>query len=119
MKTASFLTGNMLFGGDINISDKTSISISVEDITITGSITKIFEQKVEFDSKTLPIFRYLPFELKDFELELGSNYKLSAHVDVNNSGSIEPGDYTTRKTYPVVTGLEQIDLQMERVKLLP
>ena len=116
MKTASFLTGNLLFGGDINVSDKTSILISIEDITVASSATKIFEQKVEFDPKTLPIFRYLPFELKEFELEPGNSYKLTAHVDVNSSGSAELGDYLTKKTYPVVTGLEQIDLQMEKVR---
>lgn len=116
MKTASFLTGNMLFAGDVNVSDKTSITISIEDITVAGVKAKIFEKKVEFDPKSLPIFRYLPFELKEFGLESGRSYKLSAHVDANSSGTVEPGDYLTRKTYPVVTGMEEIDLQMELVK---
>ena len=115
MKTASFLTGNLLFGGDIKVTDKTSITVTIEDVTTAGEKTKTFEQKVEFDPQALPVFRYLPFELRDFELEPGNSYSLSAFVDVDNTGSPEKGDYVTRKTYPVVTGLEQIDLQMENV----
>ena len=116
MKTASFLTGNMLFDGDLKVSDKTTITIAIEDITISGGKTEILEKKLSFDPKSLPIFRYLPFELKEFELEQGRSYRLSAFVDVDSTGSVDSGDYQTKRSYPVVTGFEEIDLQMERVR---
>lgn len=116
MKTASYLTGNILFDGDIKVSDKTTINISIEDVTISGEKTPLLEKNLVFDPSSLPIFRYLPFELKEFELEQGRSYRLSAHVDVNSTGSIDPGDYLTKRDYPVVTGFEELDLQMERVR---
>lgn len=116
MKTASFLTGNILFDGDVKVSDKTTVTLRIEDITDPDKKITLLEKQLTFDPKTLPVFRYLPFELKEFEVEPENNYRLSAHVDVNSTGSVDPGDYLTKKNYPVVTGFEEIDLQMERVR---
>jgi hypothetical protein len=116
MKTASYLTGNILFDGDLKVSDKTTITLAIEDVTTSNKKGKVLEKKLDFDSKTLPIFRYIPFELKEFELEPDRRYSLSAFVDVASNGSVESGDYLTKRSYPVVTGFEEIDLQMERVR---
>ncbi len=116
MKTMSYLTGNLLFDGSIQVSKIATIKIIIDDVTITDASEKVYEKAIEFDRDSLPLFKYLPFELKDFEHEPSRRYELSAHMDMNNSGKIESGDYITTQSHPVVTALEDIDVQLSRVE---
>jgi len=112
MKTSSFLTGNLLFDGNINIPHNSTIKISIEDVSDKQIV---LEKDVEFDSESLSVFRYLPFEIKEFETEAGRSCKIQAHVDIGSTGKVKPGDFITKQSCPVITGFEEINLQLELV----
>ena len=114
MKIMSYLTGNILFDGSIDIPQTAALKIAIEDVT-TSNVEKVYEKAIDFDAQTLSLFKYMPFELKDFEHDPTRSYQLSAHVDKGNTGSVEDGDYVTTDSYPIVTALEEINLQLARV----
>ena len=115
MKTMSYLTGNILFDGSIDIPQTAVIRVIIDDVTIANGSKRAYEKEIDFDAQSLALFKYMPFELKDFEHDPSYQYQLSAHVDVLNTGKIESGDYTTESSYPIVTALEEINLQLSRV----
>lgn len=112
MKTISYLIGNLLFDGTFKAEDNASIKIVIEE---TSSQNTVYEKAIPFDKSSLPIFKYLPFELKDFEFEPGESFELYAHMDMDNSGSQSKGDFISEKM-PVVTGFEELNLQMAQIR---
>jgi uncharacterized lipoprotein YbaY len=115
MKTLSYLTGNILFDGSIDIPQTATIKITIDDVTIANSDERAYEKKIEFDAQALSVFKYIPFELKDFEHDPARQYQLSAHVDVASTGTLDEGDYVTNTAYPIVTALEEINLHLTKV----
>jgi len=115
MKTMSYLTGNLLFDGDAHFTSDATIKVVIEDVTVPNDEETVYEKVIDFDAQALSIFRYLPFELKDFEHDPSRCYQLSAYVDVTNNGKIEKGDYASTDIYPVVTAMEEINVQLSRV----
>ena len=115
MKTLSYLTGNLLFDGNLVFKPDAKLRIKIQDVTVRGDEELVYEKDIPFEAKSLAIFRYLPFELKDFEFDASRRYELTAHVDQQANGQIESGDYATDRGYPVVTAMTEVDMNLVRV----
>lgn len=111
----SYLTGNILFDGTPKVTDEAVLKVVIEDVTISGNPEVAYSKQLEFDASSIAIFKYMPFELKDFEYDLTRRYELRVHVDMQNNDQISEGDYITDSSQPIVTGMEELDLQLTRV----
>lgn len=115
MQSVYLLTGNAIFPEDPMLDDSSVVRLYLEDITTSKvGVIRVAEETVSFDS-SLSIFKYLTFEFGGFDLDPSRQYRLGMHVDKNGNGKVEPGDYVTKDEYPILTGLEEISIQLARV----
>jgi len=116
MQSVYLLSGSAVFPEDPKLTGESKIRLILKDITTEklGAI-KIAEKEVDSDANDLAIFKYLTFDFGDFDMEEERKHVLSMHVDKNGNGKVEEGDYITTDVYPVVTGLEEFTLQLEKV----
>jgi putative lipoprotein len=57
----------------------------------------------------------VPFEIQvpAERIDERGSYSVSAHIDLGGSGQVEPGDYISTQTYPVLTGRYPDDVEVE------
>jgi hypothetical protein len=115
MKTATYITGNLLFDGDLKIEKNAKIRLTVIDTTMQTDEV-VYRQELPFDASSLAVFKYLPFELRDAELDRSRSYILKAHLDQNGNEQEDVGDYLSTTSHPIVTGLEEFNIQLNRRK---
>lgn len=116
MQGVYLLSGTAIFPEDPKLTEKSVINLILDDVTtIKLGAIRIAEKQVEFEPNDIAVFKYLNFDFKDFEIDENRKYLLAMHVDRNGSGAVEKGDFITKETYSVVSGLEQFQMQLTRV----
>lgn len=107
MSVATLVSGTILFEGSESISADANVKVILYDVT-EEIPEKVFEQILECDKDSLLVFKYLPFEIKGFDLDEDRRYNLSVHIGKHDD--IECGDYISTKRCSVKTGLEHFDI---------
>lgn len=100
-----YLTGNIVFDGDIRVSEDSKLVGVFED----SNKRPVYTEQIDCSINTLAIFKYMPFEIKT-DLDLDG---LSFRAEVRNG----PVAYQS-EPYKITSGIEQFDVQMRRVKQL-
>jgi len=116
MQGVYLLSGTAIFPEDPKLTEKSVIRLILEDVTtIKLGAIRIAEKQVEFDPSEIAVFKYLNFDFRGFDIEENRKYLLAMHVDRNGNGTAENGDFITKETYSVVSGLEQFQMQLTKV----
>ena len=116
MQGVYLLSGTAVFPEDPKLTEKSIIRLILEDVTTAKlGMIRIAEKQVEFDPDDIAVFKYLNFDFKDFEMDENRKYTLAMHVDRNGNEIAEAGDFVTKETYSVVSGLEQFQMQLTKV----
>jgi len=110
MITTTLVTGTLMFEDAAKLPETAKVVIVLEDETGT-TVVKQYEP---FDSKSLSVFKYLPFELRNFELPEGKRCRISAFVDTKGTERPQDAAYMSREALPIVSGLEDVVLNLAR-----
>lgn len=105
MITTTLVTGTLMFDGTFEVPETAKIFVTLTD----GNNTKCEEKQIEFDHKSLAVFKYLPFELRNFEMPEVSPVRVSASITCET-----PAKYRSREPVEIKTGLEDVLLNMVR-----
>ena len=112
MLTTTLVSGNLLFAEKVNLPASAKIRLLLLDIT-AGKVA--LEQELPFDAKLLAIFKYLPFQFKNFELLDGHQYEMKAHVDLLGDKQLKVGDFVSTDKFEIKYGLEEFDIAVTKV----
>lgn len=115
MLTTTLVSGHLLFADRVSLPESAKIRLKIVDIT--DPIEKVLvEENPAFDARLLSVFKYLPFEVKNFELEKGRSYRLKVHVDLSGKGTLQKGDFVSVGDLNILTGLEEFDVSLTKVE---
>jgi uncharacterized lipoprotein YbaY len=80
------------------------VVIELEDISRADAPSQI-AARLHLETGTLRSGDTIPFaiEIPAGALDEQSLYSVRVHIDVNGSGIVDPGDYITMQSYPVLT----------------
>jgi uncharacterized lipoprotein YbaY len=98
---------DVLVSGEISIADSGSsfsgatVYVRLEDVSQADAASTVVAEQVMRDvsSADLPLSFSLSGELPDEQ----ANYIVSVHVDVDDNGALNAGDFITMESYPVIT----------------
>jgi uncharacterized lipoprotein YbaY len=105
------LRGEIIFDNNsIKSFTRATVYICLEDVTMQDAPSKLILQQVmkdvsyEVDDIASHHQKKLEFELfDDIVVDDRRSYAISVHVDVDNNGKINSGDFINMETYPVIT----------------
>lgn len=96
-----------------------TVRVKLRDVTMADKPAQtVAEQVIDGVSHRATTGR-IPFELHATTgLAPDRKYLVEAHVDLNGSGEIEPGDFITMTSHPVAPGPEptRVDVQVRRIQ---
>lgn len=101
---SQFLQGQIELPHQITAFRPARVVIELEDISRADAPSQV-AARLEFVTETLRSGDLIPFalEVPADALNQRSLYSVRVHIDVNGSGRIDPGDYITMQSYPVLT----------------
>jgi uncharacterized lipoprotein YbaY len=116
-RTAEASTSPLLLRGEIIFDNKivksftgATVYVRLEDVTMQDAPSKLILQQVIKDISYDAIAAHhlqkkIEFELLgDIEIiDLQSTYAVSVHIDVDNNGEINSGDFINMESFPVIT----------------
>lgn len=111
MITTTLVNGTLMFEEANKIPETAKIVVVLSD----AEDNPILEKDVSFDSKLLSVFKYLPFELRNFELPEGHKCHVRAFVDTTGAGKRENASFVSRESVPIITGLEEVVLNLAKI----
>jgi hypothetical protein len=109
MSSVNRISGNILFEDSVLLPKDAVIRVILKE-TPTGK--RVAEKSINFDAKSLSIFKYLPFEFREFVLS-DNGFVLSVHIDKNGNGKLESEDLVS-DDLPITTGQEYFDVHIKR-----
>lgn len=115
MLTTTLVSGNLLFEDCVLLPDTAKIRLRVVDTTEKPEKV-ILEENPAFDARLLSLFKYLPFEIKNFEMEKDRMYKLKVHIDVSGQDQLSKGDFVSIADLEIKTGLEEFHIPLTKVE---
>jgi uncharacterized lipoprotein YbaY len=99
----SIVKGEILFDRPLELSQKFTIYIRLEDVTMIDSYSKIItEKKIKSISHQYNSANKLIFEIQGVICEK-HRYIISAHADLDGDNNISKGDFINMQSYPVLT----------------
>jgi uncharacterized lipoprotein YbaY len=111
----------VLVSGDITIVDSQSsfagatVYVRLEDISQADAASTVVAEQVlrDISDTDLPLQFSLTGELFDEQ----ANYIVTVHVDVDDNGALNTGDFITMESYPVLThgAPKQISVQVRPI----
>lgn len=103
MITTTLVTGTLMFDGSRKVPQSAKIFVTLSD----GNGTIKEEKQIEFDPDSLTVFKYLPFELRNFELPEITPARVSAFVMWDGEKKCQ-----SKESVEIRTGLEEVILNM-------
>jgi uncharacterized lipoprotein YbaY len=101
-----------------------TVYIRLQDVTMQDVPSKLILQQVikdlSYDGNDIANYHHqkkLEFELfGDIVVDVRRSYAISVHIDVDNNGKINSGDFINMESYPVITHGYPKDYVLVRVK---
>lgn len=100
----SRVTGRVVFGPDARPFSGATVRVQIEDVSLADAAAQILtEQVIHNISYTPDSAVEVPFALAAGRTDERRDYVVRVHVDLNGDGQIQPGDYISTESYPVLT----------------
>ena len=119
MSDSNQIEGEILID-DTNVINKATIYVRIEDTSRADAPSRIVSENilrnVKFGSN---LGKYvLPFNIMVPVVEENKMYTLSVHVDINENGKMDKGDYINMESYPVpLKGFkEKVMVKVKQIK---
>ena len=104
MSAAPRVEGEIRFEGDVPSFGGARLYVRVEDVTLADAAARVIAESVEHDVALDPRTRTsLPFSVVCPWVDVGAQYCLRVHIDLDGDGELSPGDFITTRSYPVLT----------------
>jgi uncharacterized lipoprotein YbaY len=123
--SAPLLRGIIIFDkNNVKPFSGATVYIRIEDVTMQDAPSKLILQQVikdlSYDGNNISNHYHqkkLEFELfGDIVVDVRRSYAISVHIDVDNNGKINSGDFINMESYPVITYGYPKDCVLVRVK---
>src|SRR4051812_26144601 len=98
------VTGRVMFGSDAQSFSGATVRVKLEDVSRADAPAQVLtEQLIHNVSYTPRSAAAVSFALAGVVLDERRDYVVRVHVDLDGDGQIQPGDYISVESYPVVT----------------
>jgi uncharacterized lipoprotein YbaY len=123
--SAPLLRGIIIFDkNNVKPFSGATVYIRIEDVTMQDAPSKLILQQVikdvSYDGNVISNHHHqkkIEFELfGDIVVDVRRSYAISVHIDVDNNGKINSGDFINMESYPVITYGYPKDCVLVRVK---
>jgi len=93
-----------------------TIYVRLEDVSKADAPSKVLSESilknVNFDSSSAAI----PFDLTVESIDDNSDYNVSVHIDLNNNGKLDKGDFINMSSYPIRTPNDFMKINVREIK---
>jgi len=123
--SAPLLRGIIIFDkNNVKPFSGATVYIRIEDVTMQDAPSKLILQQaikdLSYDDNDISNHHHqkkIEFELfGDIVVDVRRSYAISVHIDVDNNGKINSGDFINMESYPVITYGYPKDCVLVRVK---
>lgn len=93
--------------------------VRMEDVSRADAPSRVISEQILRNVSYSPQQNGIAFVLHGMMPTPSGRYTISVHIDLNNNGKIDPGDYITMESFPVLTGgrpNKAIQIRARRIK---